>query len=75
MIGSYPILEEIVWAQEEPENMGPWHAMERRIPEALGDRGLEIRYVGRPERASPSEGYPAAHRTEQERIVLTALTA
>ena len=40
------------------------------------DRGADIpiRYIGRPERASPSEGYPAAHRTEQERIVLTALT-
>ncbi len=74
LIGSYPNLEEVVWAQEEPQNMGCWHAMERRIPSALGDRGLELRYVGRPERASPSEGYPAAHRSEQERIVLTALT-
>ena len=41
----------------------------RLLPE-----GVEFRYVGRPQRASPSEGYPAAHRTEQERIVLTALT-
>lgn len=53
--------------------MGSFHAMQRRIPELLGE-GIELRYVGRPERASPSEGYPAAHRTEQERIVLTALT-
>ncbi len=75
LVDSYPNLEDIVWVQEEPENMGAWHAMERRIPETLGDRGLELRYVGRPERASPSEGYPAAHRSEQERIVLTALTA
>jgi len=74
LIGTYPNLEEIVWAQEEPQNMGPWHAMERRLPDAIGERGLEVRYVGRPERASPSEGYPAAHRSEQERIVLTALT-
>jgi 2-oxoglutarate dehydrogenase E1 component len=34
---------------------------------------VEFRYVGRPQRAAPSEGYPAAHRSEQERIVLTAL--
>ena len=74
LITSYPNLEEIVWAQEEPQNMGPWHAMAQRIPDAIGDRDLEIRYIGRPERASPSEGYPAAHRSEQERIVLTALT-
>ena len=37
--------------------------------------GVELSYVGRPQRASPSEGYPAAHRSEQERIVLTALRA
>ena len=74
LVASYPSLEQIIWAQEEPQNMGCWHAMQRRIPDAVGD-GIELRYVGRPERASPSEGYPAAHRSEQERIVLTALTA
>jgi 2-oxoglutarate dehydrogenase E1 component len=47
--------------------------MFRRMPDFLPD-GIELGYVGRPQRASPSEGYPAAHRLEQERIVLTALT-
>ena len=74
LLAGYPNLEEVVWAQEEPQNMGSWHSMQRRVPELLGE-GIELRYVGRPERASPSEGYPAAHRSEQERIVLTALTA
>jgi 2-oxoglutarate dehydrogenase complex dehydrogenase (E1) component-like enzyme len=46
--------------------------MFRRMPE-LTPQGAEFRYVGRPQRASPSEGYPAAHRLEQERIVLTSL--
>ncbi len=72
LVAGYPNLEEIVWCQEEPANMGPWTAMRYRLPDAIGD-AAPIRYVGRPERASPSEGYPAAHRTEQERIVLTAL--
>jgi multifunctional 2-oxoglutarate metabolism enzyme len=73
LIASYPNLEEIVWVQEEPQNMGAWKVMSRRMP-ALVPEGVEFRYVGRPQRASPSEGYPAAHRSEQERIVLTALT-
>ncbi len=72
LIASYPNLKEIVWAQEEPKNMGSWKVMLRRMPELLPE-GVEFRYVGRPQRASPSEGYPAAHRLEQERIVLTAL--
>jgi multifunctional 2-oxoglutarate metabolism enzyme len=73
LIGSYPNLKQLVWAQEEPKNMGAWSVMWRRLPELLPD-GAELSYVGRPQRASPSEGYPAAHRNEQERIVLTALT-
>ena len=72
LIASYPNLKEIVWVQEEPQNMGAWKVMARRMPELVPE-GVEFRYVGRPERASPSEGYPAAHRSEQERIVLTAL--
>jgi 2-oxoglutarate dehydrogenase E1 component len=73
LVASYPKLEEIVWVQEEPMNMGAYKVMFRRLPELL-PKGVQFRYVGRPQRASPSEGYPAAHRLEQERIVLTALT-
>jgi 2-oxoglutarate dehydrogenase E1 component len=73
LIGEYPNLKEIVWTQEEPRNMGAWSAMARRLP-ALIPEGVEFRYVGRPPRASPGEGYAAAHAREQERIVLTALT-
>ena len=73
LVASYPNLEEVVWVQEEPMNMGAWKVMFRRVPEQLPE-SVTLRYVGRPQRASPSEGYPAAHRLEQERIVLTALT-
>jgi 2-oxoglutarate dehydrogenase E1 component len=73
LVKGYPNLEEIAWVQEEPQNMGPFKVMNRRLPELLPE-GVDFRYIGRPQRASPSEGYPAAHRLEQERIVLTALT-
>ncbi len=73
LIDSYPNLKQVLWAQEEPKNMGAWSVMARRMPELVPD-GVEFRYVGRPQRASPSEGYPVAHRSEQERIVLTALS-
>ena len=73
LVAGYPGLEEVVWVQEEPANMGCWPSMRWRLPDAI-ESDVPVRYVGRPERASPSEGYPAAHRTEQERIVLTALT-
>jgi multifunctional 2-oxoglutarate metabolism enzyme len=72
LIASYPNLKEIVWVQEEPKNMGAFKVWLRRAPDMV-PADIDFRYVGRPERASPSEGYPAAHRSEQERIVLTAL--
>jgi 2-oxoglutarate dehydrogenase E1 component len=74
LIASYPNLKEIVWTQEEPRNMGCWKVMSRRLPDLMPE-GVELGYVGRPTRASPGEGYSVAHAREQERIVLTALTA
>jgi multifunctional 2-oxoglutarate metabolism enzyme len=70
LISRYPNLKEITWVQEEPQNLGAWKVMIRRMPEIIPE-GVEFTYIGRPERAAPSEGYPAAHRSEQERIVLT----
>ncbi len=72
LVASYPALEEVVWAQEEPQNMGAWRAIRHRLEEAIGGR-VPLRYVGRPWRASPSEGYPTAHLQEQERIVTEVL--
>ena len=70
-IGRYPNLAEIVWVQEEPRNMGAWSFMEPRLRE-LTDGALPIRYVGRPERASPAEGAADQHADEQARIVAAA---
>ncbi|HEV3480246.1 MAG TPA: 2-oxoglutarate dehydrogenase E1 component [Gaiellaceae bacterium] len=72
LVSSYPALDEVVWAQEEPQNMGAWRAIRHRLEEAIGGR-VPLRYVGRPWRASPSEGYPTAHLQEQERIVRDVL--
>ncbi len=72
LVRGYPNLREVVWAQEEPQNMGAWRAIRHRLEEAKPD-GVPLLYVGRPWRASPSEGYPTAHLREQDRIVRAAL--
>jgi 2-oxoglutarate dehydrogenase E1 component len=71
LIASYPRLDEVVWAQEEPQNMGAWRTIRHRLEEAAG--GTPVRYVGRPWRASTAEGYPTAHAFEQDRIIRAAL--
>jgi 2-oxoglutarate dehydrogenase E1 component len=71
LVARYPNLKEVVWAQEEPQNMGAWRTIRHRLEAPL--RGLPLSYAGRPWRASPSEGYPTAHLREQDRIVRAAL--
>ena len=70
----YSGAKELVWVQEEPLNMGAWRYLEAKLRELVSEgHPMEIRYVGRPERASPAEGYPAAHAAEQSRIIREAL--
>ena len=52
--------------------MGAWRTIRHRLEAAAPD-GVPVTYVGRPWRASPSEGYPTAHLVEQDRIVREAL--
>jgi 2-oxoglutarate dehydrogenase E1 component len=40
---------------------------------ALAPAGVAVRWISRPERSSPAEGYPAAHKAEQTRLVSEAL--
>jgi 2-oxoglutarate dehydrogenase complex dehydrogenase (E1) component-like enzyme len=62
----------VLWVQEEPRNMGARAHMSPRLMQVL-PKNLSFGFVGRPERASPGEGYPAAHIMEQNRIIRTAL--
>ncbi|HTK50204.1 MAG TPA: 2-oxoglutarate dehydrogenase E1 component [Gemmatimonadaceae bacterium] len=73
IVDRYPNLEDVVWAQEEPKNMGAWTYVSPQLRVATGNM-LTIRYIGRPERASPAEGYSKAHEEEQKRIVAEVLT-
>jgi 2-oxoglutarate decarboxylase len=72
LMGRYPNLREVLWVQEEPRNMGARAHMFPRLMQIMPE-GMHFGYIGRPERASPGEGYPAAHIDEQNRIVTTAI--
>jgi 2-oxoglutarate dehydrogenase E1 component len=69
---------EVVWCQEEPQNMGAWNFVDRRIEQVL--EGLDIaakrpRFVGRAEAASPATGLFRRHTQEQAHLVADALAA
>ena len=67
---------EVVWCQEEPENMGAWRYIENKIEsclEAIKHKYGRPKYVGRPEAASPSAGYQKMHIIEQLKIIEQAI--
>ncbi|MCE7793249.1 2-oxoglutarate dehydrogenase E1 component [Salipaludibacillus sp. CUR1] len=68
----YPNVKELVWLQEEPQNMGAWHYI---LP-YLQDTGQEcdVHFIGRKRRSSPAEGDPKVHKKEQKRIITEAVT-
>ncbi len=72
LMGRYPKLKEMVWVQEEPRNVGARAHMFPRLMQIMPEE-IHFGFIGRPERASPGEGYPAAHIKEQSRILRTAL--
>jgi len=63
---------EVVWLQEEPENMGAWFFVHARLHACLPDR-LKLRHVSRPDSASPAIGSAALHQLEQADLLRRAI--
>lgn len=61
---------QIIWCQEEPENMGAWQFVFHKLRDTLGDG---LKYVGRKSAASPATGYGNIHAIEQNEIIEKAL--
>ena len=70
----YPPAAEVVWAQEEPRNMGPWRFMQEQIQPLLAPTSRVLRYVGRQESASPATGSGRRHQEEQAAITDEAMS-
>jgi 2-oxoglutarate dehydrogenase E1 component len=67
---------DVVWCQEEPENMGAWSFVDRRIEKVLLHLDMKVRrpaYVGREAAASPATGLAKTHVVQQARLVATVL--
>jgi len=68
---------EVIWCQEEPQNQGYWHFVDRRIEGALAEvkhKSTRPRYVGRIDAAAPATGLLARHQAEQAKLLGEALT-
>ena len=70
MLERYGSASRVVWAQEEPRNMGPWTFVSPLLYELVS--GREFRYAGRAEAASPATGSMRIHKQEQARLLADA---
>ncbi len=69
-LDAYGAADEIVWVQEEPENMGAWDFIRPHLVEAAA--GRPVRAVARPRSASPAEGSAARHARQQQLLIEAA---
>jgi 2-oxoglutarate decarboxylase len=72
ILDRYRRAAEVVWLQEEPENMGAWNFVHGRLHKVLRDTHT-LRHVSRAESASPASGSAALHRLEQDDLMARAV--
>jgi 2-oxoglutarate dehydrogenase complex dehydrogenase (E1) component-like enzyme len=67
LLDGFPNADEVVWVQEEPENMGAWEFVRPLLVDLAGAR--TVRHVARPRSASPAEGSAARHASNQQMLI------
>lgn len=75
VLNRYPVSAEVMWVQEEPENMGAWRFVREHVDSLLNLSRRRLRYVGREESASPAPGSLKLHNSEQKAIIDEAMSA
>eukprot|EP01103_Thecamoeba_quadrilineata_P018469 TRINITY_DN703_c0_g2_i1.p1 TRINITY_DN703_c0_g2~~TRINITY_DN703_c0_g2_i1.p1 ORF type:complete len:1022 (+),score=246.03 TRINITY_DN703_c0_g2_i1:105-3170(+) len=64
---------QLIWAQEEPQNMGAWMFVQQHFCTAIPKKGRDMKYVGRDPSAATATGSNLKHKEQQERLVSAAL--
>jgi 2-oxoglutarate dehydrogenase E1 component len=67
----YAAATDWVWAQDEPQNQGPWFYIQHHMQDAFKD-GQRLIYAGRPASASPAVGYYDKHYAQLKELIATA---
>ena len=71
VLGRYPNLKEVVWLQEEPENMGAWMFIYPFLRKFIKG-SVPLHYIGRRRNSSPAEGTASMHKVNQEALIRQA---
>ena len=72
LLEGYPNATDVVWLQEEPENMGAWPFVQRRLQAIIGKK-QKLTYVARAESATPATGSGLINAAEQADLLTRAI--
>ncbi|MCH9611679.1 MAG: 2-oxoglutarate dehydrogenase E1 component [Chlamydiia bacterium] len=72
LLAKYGSFKKVVWAQEEPENMGAWSFLAPQLNQLIKDKKISVTFCGRPQSSSPASGSYAQYEQEQKEILKTA---
>ncbi len=77
VLSHYQHIQEVVWVQEEPRNMGAWSYISPRLSALIDSlpSPIPLNVISRPERASPASGFMDLFLAEQEQILAQALSS
>jgi 2-oxoglutarate dehydrogenase E1 component len=70
-LAQFKNVQEIVWLQEEPKNMGAWSFIRDYLQESTT---IPVKFCGRKASPSPATGFASVHTKEQKAIVDEALS-
>ncbi len=76
VLANYKDVKQVVWVQEEPQNMGAWNFVRPLLQDLVGEiygTSAKLEYVGRKSSGTTAEGSSKAHVAEQARILDAAL--
>jgi 2-oxoglutarate decarboxylase len=73
LLASYPSIREVVWVQEEPQNIGGWTFVAPRLT-AILPANVSLRYAGRAPSASPATGNANVHKKELSEVLAYAFS-
>ncbi|MCW0482114.1 2-oxoglutarate dehydrogenase E1 component [Gaoshiqia sediminis] len=63
VLKKYKNASRLIWAQDEPENMGAWPFIQRKL------KGINFELISRPESGSPAGGLMKQHNLRLEKIL------
>ncbi|RQW91468.1 MAG: 2-oxoglutarate dehydrogenase E1 component, partial [Geobacter sp.] len=72
LLERYPDAQELIWAQDEPRNQGPWRFIAHHLRQLSS---MPLHYAGRPESSAPATGVASQHKIQLDAIIKTAINS